>query len=166
MLLPRCEMFTWPFTVYSNYVVVRETLLVAQRSHFMCVLSLQVPWCWCVSLSLSLLSVLTWLSLIPVVGVPLYRWLGWCWLRQNWLPRTICRLCNAFLVCDSSPWVCAGWEGDPVPQALVQCEWVRLGDEQLEPIGTLHGPLVPCPVRPCLPRKRCQVQAELSRGMH
>lgn len=41
--IPNFVMSSHSITVHSNGAVVRETLLVVQRSHFMRVLSLQVP---------------------------------------------------------------------------------------------------------------------------
>lgn len=54
-----------------------------------------------------------------------------------------------------------------MPHALVQCEWAHLGDEQLGTDWRVAWATRPvpgsCPLT--APRKRCQVQAELSHGM-
>lgn len=61
---------------------------------FWCFLFSNVTWHFFFLLCVFSVTLWKWL-LLTLVAMPLYRWLGWCWLT-NWLPR-ICHLWSAYL---------------------------------------------------------------------
>lgn len=160
MAIPNFVALSSQRALYLSCVGVRGTLLVVQRCHLM--LSLRVPWRWCVSL----FSVCWYMTPVNTSCWCASLQVAWLVLVETELTATYYL---SFTLCLPSlwPWVCAGWEGDLVPHALVQREWAHLGDEQLGTDWRVARATCPVPRSPprVAPRKRCQVQAELSHGV-